>query len=594
MQSGRNKDRPQPHPGFPLRMTASSRDSWLDRASRLFESGKLTQAERLARKALKSSPTAASNLLAGVALKRGDLASAQKYLARALHASPKSTALRLNLIHIARRAGNTATANKHLDIITEQSSNDAGALLNLASLYAELGRHDEALSVLERSFELRPTAEAMAALALMHAKMGNFREALPNALSAIAKGAGTANLNFIVGRAYLEDNKNARAEKSFQHALSIEPNHQDALIGLSISQARQKDVIAAKSTTRRALQKHPYFTSLVGTPELRVVVLQSLWGGYFQSKKFGRSAYVFGNYPANLACSGVRFDHVPVDLTREDQAFDFHEIDIVLNNIVNGTHLGTKIALNSAVRACDLLNADVVNRPENAALTTRQRSHDMFCDSKHYIFPTTKTYSVIGADRSSLAQNILADIGVPVIIRPSVTQMGKGAKLCRTEDEVLTHLNSWNSGDICAIRYFNCSDELGNARQYRIVALDGVLYPERINVAPFWHSHDASREDIGWYENGYDELEQHYLSDPRSAIGVEPSEIFQPFVDKIGLEIFGIDFGIDDQGRIIIFEANASMNLFNKRFNEYCPYKVNSCQEFEDNVKEYLMKRAGK
>jgi len=460
---------------MPRKTESPGNSQWLHRAAKQFETGNLAQAEKMARKALSSAPTAASNLLAGIALKRGNLNSAQKYLVRALQDSPGSIAIRLNLVHVARQAGNADLAAKHLDVAAAQSSQDADALRNLASIYMELGRAEEAMNVLERSLEIRASAETLAALAQAYAQSGSLDKALPHALSAIAMGKSTAQLNFTAGCAYLESRNNRLAADCFEAALTLESGHSDALIGLSVARTRLKDILAAKSAAKRALEARPFVTTYVGVPTLRVAVTHPLANGRFERGRFGSAAYTQGNYPSNLDCDGVRFDHVLVDLTRSDQNFDFGQVDIVLNNIVNGQQLATQYALEVAKRACESFGVEVVNPPEFAARTTRQQNHDIFKDSDLYVYPKTKTFKTIGVDRLALAEEIIDQIGLPVIIRPSETQMSGGAELCRTEEEVRERLKNWNYRDICAIKYHDFVDDLGNVRQYRITAVGGVL-----------------------------------------------------------------------------------------------------------------------
>lgn len=549
----------------------------------------------MARKALRSAPTAATNLLAGIALKRGNLDSAQKYLARALHDSPDSMAIRLNLVHVARQAGNTDLAAKHLDVAAAQSSGDAVALRNLASIYRELGRVEEAVNVLERSLEISVDSETLAALALAKSQAGSLDEALPYALSAIAMGKPTAQIHFTAGRAYLENGNNCLAADCFENAVSLDRYHSDALIGLSIAKARLNEIVAAKLAARRALDVRPFVTTSNGQPELRVAVTHQLANGRFNKVRFGADAYASENFPSALNLDGVRFDHFLVDLTRSDQKFDVGQVDIVLNNVVNGQQLAVLGALEVAKRACESFGVEVVNPPEFAVRTTRQKNHDAFKCSDRYIYPKTMTFNSIGVDRLALADQIIEEIGVPVIVRPSETQMSRGAELCRTEVEVRKRLESWNHYDICAIKYYDFVDGLGNVRQYRIASVGGVLYPDRLNVSPRWHSHrGGARSENGWYENGYDKLESLYLSEPEIVLGANPAEIFKTFTDRIGLDIFGIDFGIDKDGRIVIFEVNATMNLFNRKNDALCPYKAKYSRLFQDNVRDYLMQRSGR
>jgi len=575
-------------------MRPLNNNHWLRRAAQLYESGKLDQAEKLARQNFKAEPTAAANLMAGVALKRGDLEAAKKYLERALRESPDALAIRMNLISVARQSGDAATALRHLEVVAANAPRDAASQFDLGCLYLDLERVEDAIDAFRKCDAIRPFPATKARLAEALIRADRVKDAAPVALAAIAGGQESAFLHYVVGRNLLAASKPGLAAECFEKALSLDPDHEHSLIALSIAKSGRRDILGARSATRRVLELRPFVSVGPRDAPLRVATTHAMVSGYFSGDRPDHSVYRSGNYPSLLAYDDVRIDHYPVDLMRTDQEFDDHRADIVLNNIVNGDLLQSETAFRAARRAVEAFGAPVVNDPEAAARTTRQENYERFKDAESFVFPAIHTFRAIGADRSEISDQVIDKIGVPVILRPARTQLGGGAVLCRTAEDLREKLASWKYEDVSAIRYYDCRDERGNARQFRIAALAGELYPERVNVAPYWHSHGYDRAALGWYENGYDAYEKRFLEDPGSVIGADPARVFKPFLDRLGLEIFGIDFGLGAEGRIIIFEANASMNLFNPKSNAFCPYKVASVEAFQRRVREYLMQRAGK
>jgi D-alanine-D-alanine ligase-like ATP-grasp enzyme len=51
--------------------------------------------------------------------------------------------------------------------------------------------------------------------------------------------------------------------------------------------------------------------------------------------------------------------------------------------------------------------------------------------------------------------------------------------------------------------------------------------------------------------------------------------------ERIPLDVFGIDFNVDAEGRVVFFEANATMNLFSTALKE-CP----NPKEADENLKQ--------
>lgn len=569
-------------------------DHWLRRAAQLFESGKLAQAEKLARQNFKAEPTAAANLLAGVALKRGDLVSAQKFLARALRESPDALAIRMNLINVARQAGDESTALKNLEFVVANAPGDAAAQYDLGCLYLDVGRIDGAISALSESDRISPDPATKERLAEAYLRAERVEDAAGAAMSAIAGGRESAQLHYIVGRNLLASNKVGLAVESFHKALALDPEHVTSLVDISRAKALLTDIVGARHAARRALEIRPCVSVGSHAAAFRVAVLHEMKSGYFRGKNAGLSAYRSGNFPSQLEMEGARVDHFAVDLTRTDQGFGDAQADIVLNNLVNGNVLQKEMAFDAARRACAAFDAPVVNPPEAAVKTTRQNTYDLLKDSDLYIFPSIMTFRAIGTDRRQSSDRIIAEVGAPVILRPASSQVGGGAVLCRTEDEIRARVAGWAYGSLCAIRFYDCRDEGGNAVQYRICVLDGRFYPNRRNVAPTWHSHGGDREAMGWYENGFAAAEERFLDDPASVLGGAPETVLRPFLERLELDIFGVDFGVDQDGRVIIFETNASMNLSNSKHFAFCPYKVAHEERFLNDVRDYLARRAGK
>jgi hypothetical protein len=67
-------------------------------------------------------------------------------------------------------------------------------------------------------------------------------------------------------------------------------------------------------------------------------------------------------------------------------------------------------------------------------------------------------------------------------------------------------------------------------------------------------------------------------------------------LDAIGramrMDIFGMDFDVDDEGRVVVFEANGSMNYFASAPKEF-PYPPEAEAAFIKALESLLDRRAG-
>jgi hypothetical protein len=93
--------------------------------------------------------------------------------------------------------------------------------------------------------------------------------------------------------------------------------------------------------------------------------------------------------------------------------------------------------------------------------------------------------------------------------------------------------------------------------KYRIMAIDGALYPLHLAVSAHWKVHYFSADMADNAANRA--LDAAFLSAPEATIGTPACAALERIRAAIGLDYLGIDFGIDAAGRVVVFEANATM-----------------------------------
>jgi hypothetical protein len=113
---------------------------------------------------------------------------------------------------------------------------------------------------------------------------------------------------------------------------------------------------------------------------------------------------------------------------------------------------------------------------------------------------------------------------------------------------------------VLAIGFLDARGADGSARKYRVLAVGGRLYPVHLAIADHWKVH--------YFSAGMDARadrraeEQAFLSDMRAVLGDDRLASLERIAQTLGLEYCGIDFGIDRSGRLIVFEANATMAVY--------------------------------
>jgi glutathione synthase/RimK-type ligase-like ATP-grasp enzyme len=108
-----------------------------------------------------------------------------------------------------------------------------------------------------------------------------------------------------------------------------------------------------------------------------------------------------------------------------------------------------------------------------------------------------------------------------------------------------------------AIDYVDTRSRDGAWRKYRVMTIDGSLYPLHLAISNRWDVHyfSAAMAD----RPDYRAEEARFLADPQGTLGARAWDALGRVRDTLGLEYAGIDFALTGDGRIVVFEANAAM-----------------------------------
>ena len=90
-------------------------------------------------------------------------------------------------------------------------------------------------------------------------------------------------------------------------------------------------------------------------------------------------------------------------------------------------------------------------------------------------------------------------------------------------------------------------------------------------ISPNWmiHYYNAPMAEHQWMRDE----EAAFLEDPRSAFDPERFATLVNIGKSVGLEYFGIDCGIDRDGKVLVFEADAAMLVHTSDPVDLYPYK---------------------
>ena len=238
-------------------------EKWAALALGHYYSGNAKPAENAAKKSLKIRPKnpIALFVLAEMQLRAGNHTEAKSHFQRLALLGFDSAEIRQRLAHIARQAGDIATAVKHLCTAISMNPEDSYPFGELHELYAENGDEKAALTALEsyvfiEQMEFAPVRK----LAMGYAKNKNWQKAFTYGNQAIGINPFDAELLLMVGRAGVETKTWAKAAESFELALEAKPplrRPAKAYVGIGEANIAIGNGVDAKAAIDKALSLEP-------------------------------------------------------------------------------------------------------------------------------------------------------------------------------------------------------------------------------------------------------------------------------------------------------------------------------------------------
>jgi biotin carboxylase len=179
--------------------------------------------------------------------------------------------------------------------------------------------------------------------------------------------------------------------------------------------------------------------------------------------------------------------------------------------------------------------------------------------------------TVARVERAALADPaIAASVGFPLILRPAGAHGGQGVRLIETRAALAAaDLGEAVSFYLTAYRDYRSPDQY--FRKYRVIFVDREPYAYHLAISRHWLVHYFSADMLqpSWKRAE----EERFLADPARALGAKPMAAVAAIGKRLDLDFCGIDFSLDADGKMLVFEANATMAVHLKDAPETFPYK---------------------
>ncbi len=249
--------------------------------------------------------------------------------------------------------------------------------------------------------------------------------------------------------------------------------------------------------------------------------------------------------------------HVTKGYFRQSYRYDLSKFDVLLNQVTDADQHPR--VLSTLVRMLAGYRGRVINRPEAVLRTTREQVSQRLAGLSGAIVPkvirlrTNKEAAV----RSAVAK---AKIAFPVIARPAGLHNGSVIGILDSVDALLPKLDPKLDHYLTEFVDFRSPD--GLYRKFRVFFFGERWILRHMIVSDRWNVHMADRARVMLGRPALREEEREVLARPAERFGGEICAALRDIQSIFGLDFFGVDFGITSTGKLLLFEANASMNVF--------------------------------
>jgi tetratricopeptide (TPR) repeat protein len=229
--------------------------------------------------------------------------------------------------------------------------------------------------------------------------------------------------------------------------------------------------------------------------------------------------------------------------------------DAIVNGIADADRSGAALACANALLVANGVTA--INPPDAVLRTGRVDVARRLRDLDGVITPRLERVARAGLSDAALAARGWT---FPFLVRAAGYHSGRHFERIDAADGLARARAALPGDDFFIIEPLATRSADGYHRKYRVLFVGGVLCPLHVAISPHWKVHYFSaamdRHDAHRAE------EARFLHDMPAHIGARACDALGRIRDALGLDYGGIDFGLDDAGRVLLFEANASMAVY--------------------------------
>lgn len=428
---------------------------------------------------------------------------------------------------------------------------------NLGNVHHKTGKPQDAVAFYLQALKLNPRhwpARTNLVQALMATRQYIMAKAI--LLELIDERPQDGQIRNQLGKTCFELNELDSAIECFQQAAVLNPGDAESIYWIGGIKQTMGETEAAKAAYAEAARIQPLIRrAAVKSPaDFRVLALYAPFAG---------------NTPTEFLFKDCAYDIDTLALfasSEHDSESLSQGVQVVVNLVSDADQADGLLPL--AADLVSRLGKPTVNDPRNILRTTRDNVAGLLEGIPGCRIPKIVRQNA-GSDLS--VATLRAALGSPssILLRPAGTHGGDDFEKVESPLELEAAVAQRPDTDRYFIEYVDYCSADGYFRKYRFIFVDGQILPYHLAIADDWkvHHENTDMADHQWMQ----QEEAAFLNDPATVFDSGHYQMLRAIQQRIELEYFGIDCGLDRSGNLVVFEVNATMLVH--EHNQKFPYK---------------------
>lgn len=394
---------------------------------------------------------------------------------------------------------------------------------------------------------------------------------------------GDADAMLLDGRLALKEGSPERAVEILTLAAKLAPTDPRLHIALSYALKQSGDGAAAIATARTIANTWPAYADPPRSSHRATLLVFNRAPNYVTNpNETLRTVHFMGNYAGQIS-STMKFDYrflslfadLPDDILPIDESRDrLPRANVILNNLANSEKMNAPGRHETVCARLDRFDLPVINHPEQVFQTTRVKNAALLAGIPNLKVPRIELFRIDQASPDAIVADVGQRFDYPLIVRKTTVHQSSSsnenvAALLADPAALRDHIERSGWPEFYALEFVDLKREDGLYRKIRVVYVDREVIVPRLGMFPGWMVSDrrSDADGIEFYRANPHAVEEcnRIARDPEGQLGAEVMRTLETIRDRMPLDMFGMDFDVDRDGRVVFFEAGASM-VFQPRF----------------------------